>query len=1467
MTRACAFVLCLVVAVPAWAEDPKPIKVLFLGDKPAGHRPNDRLKQMEPAFNKRGITFTYTTDVADFNEKTLAGYDAVMIYSNITRITPEQEKALLDFVEGGKGFCPLHCASYCFLNSPKYIALVGAQFRSHGTAVFKTTPAEKAADHPIVKGYQGFESWDETYVHTKHNETDRTVLEYRVDGGVKEPWTWVRTQGKGRVFYTAWGHDARTWSNPGFLELVERGLRWSVGQDPTKVEKYAAVPTAPTVPASPFTKPFPVPQIQPKRTDVAPFEYVDVGPKIPNYPRSNRWGDQNKPLTQMQKPLPADESIKHLVMPVGFKAEVFVTEAELGGKPICMTWDERGRLWCCLTMDYPNELHPPTQGRDKIVVCEDTKGTGRCDKVTVFAEGLSIPTSLMFHKGGVIAFDAKQTAYFKDTNGDGKADERTVLFGTWAQNDTHGGPSNMNYGLDNWVYAMQGYNNSTLTVGGETHRFRQGFFRFKPDGSKLEFLRSTNNNTWGLGLSEEGIVFGSTANGNPSEYMPIPNRYYEMVMGWRPQLTLRGIADSYRFQPVTEHVRQVDWHGGYTAAAGHALYTARNYPPEYWNRTAFVAEPTGHLVGTFVIRQDGSGFRSSNPFNLVASDDEWTAPIMAEVGPDGNVWVLDWYNYIVQHNPTPTGFKTGRGAAYENDLRDKTHGRIYRIVYTGNGGTKKPAITSLAGATPEQLVAALTNDNLFWRRHAQRLLVERGQSDVVPALVALVKNTTVDPIGLNVGAIHALWTLHGLGALDGKNAEVTAAAVGALKHPSAGVRRNAVQVLPRTPDSVSAMLAAGLTQDADPQVRLLTLLALADQPSDERSGAAAAQVLTKAENANDRWIPDAATAAAAGSSVGFLKTLAKTKSPPDKLLTVAGIVAEHYARTGPADSINGVLVALAGAEPAAADAVVRGLAKGWPSDKPPKLDADAEAALGTLATRLSPERRGVLVRLANGWGSKQFAAIGAELTKILKARLADVKLSADDRIAAAAELIGYQPNDAANVTAVLDQITPQAAPELAAGLIRALRASEATDTAKLILARLPGLTPTVRAAGSSVLLARTDWTRALVTAAEEGKFALTDLALDQKQALADHPDQRLRDKARALLARGGALPSPDRQKVIDDYLEIAKIKGDPNLGKVVFKNQCSKCHFLNGEGTAIGPDLTGMAVHPKEELLVHILDPSRSVEGNFRLYKVTCKDGQVVQGMLAGESRTSVELVDTEGKKITVLRDNIDDLKGTEKSLMPDGFEKQVPKKDMTDLLEYLTQKGKYLPLSLDKVATAVSTKGMFYDEANTAERLVFADWKPKTFDGVPFNLTDPKGDTAANVILLYGPQGKVPPKMPKAVSLPCQTPVTAFHLLGGVSGWGYPYSEKGSVSMTVRIHYADGKTEDHALVNGEHFADYISRNDVAGSKFAFDLHGKQVRYLKIEPKLKDKIEKVEFVKGPDNTAPIVVAVTLELPE
>jgi putative membrane-bound dehydrogenase-like protein len=1473
MTRASilAIALALLLALGVRAEGAKPIRVLFLGDN-GHHRPAERFRQLQPVLAKRGIDLTYTDRVDALNPKVLASYDGLIVYANTTKIAPEQEQALLDFVEAGKGFIPIHCASYCFLNSPKYIALVGAQFKSHGTGTFRTTIAEPS--HPVMKGFAGFESWDETYVHTKHNEHGRTVLEYRIDGTVKEPWTWVRTQGKGRVFYTAWGHDQRTWSNPGFHNLIERGIRWASGNDPGVVPDYRAELF------------FPVPEMTPLRKDVKPFEYVDVGKKIPNYTPGRQWGVQGEPFSKMQVPLPPAESIKHMVVPKGFRVELFASEADFGGgKPICMNWDERGRLWVALTSDYPNALQPAGQGHDRIVICEDTDGDGKADKFTVFAEKLSIPSSIMFSRGGVIVFDAKQTVFLKDTHGDGKADVREVLFGTWSMRDTHGGPSNMQYGLDNWIWAMQGYNLSRLEVGGETHEFRQGFFHFQPpcpslspeNGrgkgtgmkvAKLEFIRSTDNNTWGLGMSEEGIIFGSTANRNPSVYMPIPNRYYEAVRGWAPSLMLHTIADTHLFKPITAKVRQVDQHGGYTAGAGHSLYTARAYPQEYWNRTAFVSDPTGHLTGTFVLRREGSHFRSNNPFNLLASDDEWTAPIMAEVGPDGNVWVIDWYSYIVQHNPTPIGFTTGKGAAYETDLRDKKRARIYRIVYEGNDQAKnhKPPFT-LAGATPQKLVETLKNDNLFWRRHAQRLLVERGQRDVLPALFKLARDGSVDAIGLNVGVIHALWTIHGLGALDGSDPEATAVATAALRHPSAGVRRNAVQVLPRNPQSVAAILSAGLTKDPDAQVRLLTLLALADQPPEPAAGEAVASVLGNPANAADRWIPDAVTCAAATNSAHFLRALAARKEPSPKLLTVTTIVAEHYARGAPVASVADVIARLADADSPVADAVVRGLAKGWPGDKAPTLSERTEQDLERLGSKLPPQRRGLLIKLAATWGSKKFEKYVVEASRALLVQVRNESLQTEDRIAAARELAALRVADKDTVQSLLDLITSRTPPELAAGLLGALQGSEVPEAGRLILDRLPELTPATRAASFGVLLSRPDWTRALLDSAGQGKIQLTALPLDQKQSLAEHPNLGIRRRARELLNRGGALPNPDRQKVVEELLPLAKLKGDPTAGKVVFKNNCSKCHVHGSEGTRIGPDLTGMAIHPKEHLLTEIIDPSRSVESNFRAYTVMTTAGRVFTGLLAAESKTAIELFDAEGKKQTILRSDIEKLVDSAKSLMPDGFEKQLTRKELTDLLEFLTQRGKYLPLPLDKVATAVSTRGMFVSPDARVERLVFEDWKPKTFAGVPFHLIDPQGDRVANVVLLYGPQGSLPPRMPKTVSLPCHTPAKAIHLLSGVSGWGYPYSEKGSVSLILRLHYADGKAEDHSLKNGDHFADYIRRVDVPGSKFAFNLRGQQIRYLAVYPQRQTPIERIELVKGPDDTAPVVMAVTIEPPE
>jgi uncharacterized cupredoxin-like copper-binding protein len=274
--------------------------------------------------------------------------------------------------------------------------------------------------------------------------------------------------------------------------------------------------------------------------------------------------------------------------------------------------------------------------------------------------------------------------------------------------------------------------------------------------------------------------------------------------------------------------------------------------------------------------------------NLIASDDQWFSPVAAEVGPDGAVWIADLYEYITQHMvPGRPGSEHGGGAAYVTGLRDKTYGRIYRVVWEGAKPYQPLALQRDATAA---LLRALTHDNLLWRSHAQRLLVERGNKDVVPELLKLVADPAVDEIGLNPGVIHALWTLHGLGALDGSDPAALAAAIGALRHPSPGVRRNAVQVVPPTAATRDAIIAANLLADSDLQVRIATLLALSEMPADAATGAAIAASLSTKDpgKSRDKPLAEAAAIAASQHSAGFL---AAARQPDSIAATAAGILA------------------------------------------------------------------------------------------------------------------------------------------------------------------------------------------------------------------------------------------------------------------------------------------------------------------------------------------------------------------------------------------------------------------------------------------------------------------------------------------------------------------------------------------------------------------------------------------------
>ncbi|MFN8354428.1 MAG: PVC-type heme-binding CxxCH protein [Spirosomataceae bacterium] len=813
-------------AAPVVTSTPRRLEILFLGDN-GHHRPIERVPMAMSALGPKGINFTYSDNLNSLNKKYLDLFDAVLLYANWDSIPPPQEKALIDYVASGKGLIAVHCASYCFRNSPELVKMMGGQFWRHTWDTIR--PIWTRPDHPAIMGTQAFKTLDETYLHSKL-QADNLVLtereiqpdQYKDKPNQKtEPYTWVRTHGQGRVFYTAYGHDENTWGQPGFMALLEKGIHWAVG-DKALNDFKALNPQS--------------------------FTYREV--KLPNYEK------RSEPQVQ-QGALSPSESMKHIQVPPDFNLSLFAAEPNVQ-HPIAMSWDEKGRLYVLITKDYPNE-RKDTGGSDFILICEDTDHDGKADKFSKFADNLSIPTGMVFANGGLIVSQAPHMLFLKDTDGDDKADERKILFSGFGTGDTHAGPSNLHYGFDNWIWGCVGYSGFVGKPKDNTDslKFGQAFFRFKPDGSKIEWMTSTSNNTWGMSFNEAGDVFGSTANNSHGWYMAIPHRNFNGVVGMGSDNGSRSTDTHKDMKTITPRIRQVDVFGGFTAAAGHNFYTARAFPKQYWNKIAFVAEPTGHVLHQNQMVKKGSDYEDKEAFNLLAGADEWFSPVFAEVGPDGAVWVADWYSFIIQHNPRPDGFKMGVGNAYETDLRDYTHGRIYRVAWKD-----APAYTpiSLSKERPDELVNALKNNNLFWRMHAQRLLVERGQTDVVPALLELLQDQSVDAVGLNVGAIHALWTLKGLGVIDsplpvGKAAR--AEVITSLKHLSPAVRKNAVQVLPRTEASVKVLLDNNCLNDDEPLVVLNTILALSEMPLSSEVEKIVLNRLETATEANDRWLPDA----------------------------------------------------------------------------------------------------------------------------------------------------------------------------------------------------------------------------------------------------------------------------------------------------------------------------------------------------------------------------------------------------------------------------------------------------------------------------------------------------------------------------------------------------------------------------------------------------------------------------------
>lgn len=502
---------------------------------------------------------------------------------------------------------------------------------------------------------------------------------------------------------------------------------------------------------------------------------------------------RKEPIT-FQFPMSVKGSLERTQVPADCEVKLFASEPDIS-KPIAMAWDERGRCWIAETRDYPHGVNENGEGHDDIKICEDTDGDGKADKFTVFADKLNIPTGLVLVNGGVIVSQPPRFLFLKDTNGDDKADVRKEIMTGWGIRDTHAQASNLHYGFDNWLYGCVGYSGFDGQIGGESKNFSMGTYRFKADGSALEFLHQFSNNSWGHSTNDAGDQFGGTANGAPLFFGGIPATAFPKGING---MSAKKINEVDQCHTITPNFRQVDVFGGYTAAAGSNFIESPALPARFQG-CAMVCEPTMKVVSLMKVVPQGAGYTATDAFNLFASSDEWTSPVHAEVGPDGAVWIADFQNFIIQHNPTPSkergGFeaKTGGGGAHENVLRDHERGRIYRVFAKGT----KPALIKPTLDAPTQ-----------WSRlTAQRLKVAGSDTSDVS-----------DP----KTNIHAFWTLHGLGKLD----EATHRA--ALLSKDAKLRRNAIRALGTDKKSQDLFFGAGVISDPDLNTRLAAFVKLAE---------------------------------------------------------------------------------------------------------------------------------------------------------------------------------------------------------------------------------------------------------------------------------------------------------------------------------------------------------------------------------------------------------------------------------------------------------------------------------------------------------------------------------------------------------------------------------------------------------------------------------------------------------------
>jgi putative heme-binding domain-containing protein len=970
---------------------------------------------------------------------------------------------------------------------------------------------------------------------------------------------------------------------------------------------------------------------------------------------------------------PEDER-KGLHVPPGFGVQLVAAEPDIG-KPINIAFDAHGRLWVTQSEEYPFPAKAGSRPRDRVSILEDFAPDGRARKVTTFADGLNIPIGVLPIRHGALVYSIPNIYRLLDTKGRGQADQRQVVVGPIGHRDTHGMTGEFTIGYDGWVYACHGYSNtSTLKAadGSQITMNSGNTYRFKLDGSHIEYNTHGQVNPFGLAWDPLGNLYSCDCHTRPI-YQLLAGAYYPSF--GKPH-------DGLGFGP-----EMMDHDHGSTAIAGITYYAAKDWPGEF-RGNVFVGNVVTNRINRDRLEWHGSSPQAIEQPDFVRSDDPWFRPVSLQLGPDGALYVADFYNRIIGHYEVPL---THPG-------RDHKRGRIWRIFYRGKDGKGRPKAprADWTKAKAADLVKDLGHPNLAVRLLAMNQLAGRTDRASLNAVKKIMR-----PGSKARQRMHALWVLQRRGALSAR----TLAA--AAKDKAKGVRVHAMRVLAERTDfrqELRALALAGL-KDIDPLVQRCAAQALVRHPSaanvrpllDLRHRVPAedthllhvvrmtlrdqllpAQTWKDLHGVEFSWhdwnkkdsgaladvCTGAPTAAAADFLLGHIQHYAEADEALDRYV-------HHIARFGHEGTVK---------------ALLRFARANQPKDLAHQAGLFKAIQQGTQerGARLEPKVRGwgeaMTPRLLASKQRNEFVA-GIELAGILQIKgLKDILLatvtagkeSTERRTAALDALANIDPRAAVPfVVKVLgDSGQPPSVREFAARLLARINQPEALTELVKALPIAPAELQNVIATELSL---STQGGEKLLDAVAAGKASarllqekLVELRMAEARPL------HFRQRIAALTAD---LPPADKR--MQDLLRqrheaFLKAKADAGRGLQVFTKHCGICHQIANNGAKIGPQLDGIGIRGLDRLLEDILDPNRNVDQAFRLTTLNLKSGQIRSGLLLKEEGQVYVLADDKGKEVRVAKEDVQEKSVSQISPMPADMAKSIPEKDFNDLLAYL---------------------------------------------------------------------------------------------------------------------------------------------------------------------------------------------------